>query len=145
MRRQARASQQESGPWRSPPPPLRAEGTHIPGWEVLSHLSFRPEVSGLQQICQGRVLAGEQVRGAGVGSGSSSGALPHPSRLLPNPTNSSCREQGEQRREEVRQRGEALLFQACHLPDLTGRMCQHPHLTDEETEAQRDSWTRSHS
>ena len=37
----------------------------------------------------------------------------------------------------MRQRGEALLFQACHLPDLTGRMCQHPHLTDEETGPER--------
>ena len=83
------------------------------------------------------MLAGEQVRGAGVGSGSSSGAPPRPSRLFPNPATSSCREQGEQRREEVRQRGEALLFQACHLPDLTGRMCQHPHLTDEETGPER--------
>ena len=37
----------------------------------------------------------------------------------------------------MRQRGEALLFQACHLPDLTGRMCQHPHLTYEETGPER--------
>ena len=72
----------------------------------------------------------------------SSPPAPH---LLPNPDTSSCGEGGEQRREEVRQREEALLFQACHLPDLTGRVCQHPHLTDEETEAQRDGQTRSHS
>lgn len=43
-------------------PPHRgpAQGTHSPR-QVAGYLSFRPEVTGLQDICRGGVLAGEWV------------------------------------------------------------------------------------
>ena len=57
------------------PPPV---STHSPGQEVVGRLSFRPEVTRLQQICPGGVLAGEQGQGEKEWLGQNHPLLPCP-------------------------------------------------------------------